>query len=137
MRKRVEKVSSIERIKSNVDKEIGDSIRSYQYPGVKVDEDFKRYYPFDELASKVLGFTGSDLKDLEELLEQTVGKGVDVYTHSEMLPGQYYPAFKKYPHFAGNYGNAWWKQTDEFEKFNGVMIEHVGPAKGGYWKFLK
>ena len=59
--------------------------------------------------------SGHDLKDLEELLEQTAGKGVDVYTHSEMLPGQYYPAFKKYPHFAGNYGNAWWKQTDEFE----------------------
>ena len=66
--------------------------------------------------------SGHDLKDLEELLEQTVGKGVDVYTHSEMLPGQYYPAFKKYPHFAGNYGNAWWKQTDEFEKFNGVFL---------------
>ena len=66
--------------------------------------------------------SGHDLKDLEELLEQTVGKGVDVYTHSEMLPGQYYPAFKKYPHFAGNYGNAWWKQTDEFEMFNGVFL---------------
>ena len=66
--------------------------------------------------------SGHDLKDLEELLEQTVGKGVDVYTRSEMLPGQYYPAFKKYPHFAGNYGNAWWKQTDEFEKFNGVFL---------------
>lgn len=66
--------------------------------------------------------SGHDLKDLEELLEQTAGKGVDVYTHSEMLPGQYYPAFKKYPHFAGNYGNAWWKQTDEFEKFNGVFL---------------
>lgn len=66
--------------------------------------------------------SGHDLKDLEELLEQTRDKGVDVYTHSEMLPGQYYPAFKKYPHFAGNYGNAWWKQTDEFEKFNGVFL---------------
>lgn len=66
--------------------------------------------------------SGHDLKDMEELLEQTVGKGVDVYTHSEMLPAQYYPAFKKYPHFAGNYGNAWWKQTDEFEKFNGVFL---------------
>lgn len=66
--------------------------------------------------------SGHDLKDLEELLEQSAGKGVDVYTHSEMLPGQYYPAFKKYPHFAGNYGNAWWKQTDEFEKFNGVFL---------------
>lgn len=66
--------------------------------------------------------SGHDLKDLEELLEQSAGKGVDVYTHSEMLPGQYYPAFKKYPHFAGNYGNAWWKQTDEFETFNGVFL---------------
>ena len=66
--------------------------------------------------------SGHDLKDLEELLEQTAGKGIDVYTHSEMLPGQYYPAFKKYPHFAGNYGNAWWRQTDEFEKFNGVFL---------------
>lgn len=66
--------------------------------------------------------SGHDLKDLEELLEQSAGKGVDIYTHSEMLPGQYYPAFKKYPHFAGNYGNAWWKQTDEFETFNGVFL---------------
>ncbi|MCM1163516.1 MAG: hydroxylamine reductase [Muribaculaceae bacterium] len=66
--------------------------------------------------------SGHDLKDLEELLEQTKDKGVDVYTHSEMLPGQYYPYFKKYPHFAGNYGNAWWKQTDEFETFNGVFL---------------
>lgn len=66
--------------------------------------------------------SGHDLKDLEELLEQTKDKGVDVYTHSEMLPGQYYPFFKKYSHFAGNYGNAWWKQTDEFEKFNGVFL---------------
>lgn len=66
--------------------------------------------------------SGHDLKDLEELLEQTAGKGVDVYTHSEMPPAQYYPAFKKYPHFAGNYGNAWWKQTDEFETFNGVFL---------------
>lgn len=66
--------------------------------------------------------SGHDLKDLEELLEQTKDKGVDVYTHSEMLPGHYYPFFKKYPHFAGNYGNAWWKQTSEFEKFNGVFL---------------
>lgn len=66
--------------------------------------------------------SGHDLKDLEELLEQTKDKGVDVYTHSEMLPGQYYPFFKKYAHFAGNYGNAWWKQTTEFEKFNGVFL---------------
>ena len=66
--------------------------------------------------------SGHDLHDLEELLEQTAGTGVDVYTHSEMLPAQYYPYFKKYPHFAGNYGNAWWKQTDEFETFNGCFI---------------
>ncbi|MCM1491073.1 MAG: hydroxylamine reductase [Muribaculum sp.] len=66
--------------------------------------------------------SGHDLKDLEELLEQSKDKGVDIYTHSEMLPGQYYPFFKKYPHFAGNYGNAWWRQTEEFEKFNGVFI---------------
>lgn len=66
--------------------------------------------------------SGHDLRDLEELLEQTAGTGVDVYTHSEMLPGQYYPYFKKYPHFAGNYGNAWWKQTDEFETFNGCFV---------------
>ena len=66
--------------------------------------------------------SGHDLRDLEMLLEQTKGSGVDVYTHSEMLPAQYYPAFKKYPHFAGNYGNAWWKQKDEFESFNGPIL---------------
>lgn len=66
--------------------------------------------------------SGHDLKDLEELLRQTEGTGVDVYTHSEMLPAHYYPAFKKYPHFAGNYGNAWWKQDREFALFNGPII---------------
>ena len=66
--------------------------------------------------------SGHDLKDLEMLLEQTAGTGIDVYTHSEMLPAHYYPAFKKYPHFAGNYGNAWWKQKEEFEKFNGPIL---------------
>ena len=66
--------------------------------------------------------SGHDLRDLEMLLEQTKGTGVDVYTHSEMLPAHYYPAFKKYPHFAGNYGNAWWKQKEEFEKFNGPIL---------------
>lgn len=66
--------------------------------------------------------SGHDLKDLEMLLEQTRGTGVDVYTHSEMLPAHYYPAFKKYDNFAGNYGNAWWKQRDEFEKFNGAIL---------------
>ena len=66
--------------------------------------------------------SGHDLKDLEMLLEQTQGTGVDVYTHSEMLPAHYYPFFKKYTNFAGNYGNAWWKQKEEFEKFNGPIL---------------
>ncbi|GKX65328.1 hydroxylamine reductase [Inconstantimicrobium mannanitabidum] len=66
--------------------------------------------------------SGHDLRDLEMLLEQTEGTGVDVYTHGEMLAGQYYPKFKKYKHFAGNYGNAWWKQKEEFEKFNGPIL---------------
>ena len=66
--------------------------------------------------------SGHDLKDLEELLDQTQGTGVDVYTHSEMLPGHYYPAFKKYENFVGNYGNAWWKQKEEFETFNGPVL---------------
>ncbi len=66
--------------------------------------------------------SGHDLKDLEQLLEQTAGTGIEVYTHSEMLAGQYYPAFKKYPHFAGNYGNAWWKQKEEFESFGGPIL---------------
>ncbi len=66
--------------------------------------------------------SGHDMKDLEELLKQTAGTGVDVYTHSEMLPGHYYPAFKKYDHFVGNYGNAWWKQKEEFESFNGPIL---------------
>ncbi|MDY5731242.1 MAG: hydroxylamine reductase [Eubacteriales bacterium] len=66
--------------------------------------------------------SGHDLKDLEQLLEQTQGTGVDVYTHSEMLPAHYYPAFKKYAHFAGNYGNAWWKQKEEFATFNGPIL---------------
>lgn len=66
--------------------------------------------------------SGHDLRDLEMLLEQSAGQGIDVYTHSEMLPAHYYPAFKKYPHFAGNYGNAWWKQKDEFESFHGPIL---------------
>jgi hydroxylamine reductase len=66
--------------------------------------------------------SGHDLKDLEELLRQTEATGVDVYTHGEMLPAHYYPAFKKYRHFAGNYGNAWWKQDKEFESFNGPIL---------------
>lgn len=66
--------------------------------------------------------SGHDLKDLEMLLEQTQGTGVDIYTHSEMLPAHYYPKFKKYPNFIGNYGNAWWKQKEEFEAFNGPIL---------------
>ncbi len=79
--------------------------------------------------------SGHDLKDLEMLLEQTKGTGVDVYTHSEMLPAHYYPAFKKYEHFAGNYGNAWWKQTEEFESFNGPILmttNCIVPPKDSY-----
>lgn len=79
--------------------------------------------------------SGHDLKDLEMLLGQTAGTGVDVYTHSEMLPAYYYPAFKKYPHFAGNYGNAWWQQTTEFEKFNGAILmttNCIVPPKASY-----
>ena len=66
--------------------------------------------------------SGHDLKDMEELLKQTEGTGVDVYTHSEMLPANYYPAFKKYKHFVGNYGGAWWSQVTDFETFNGVIL---------------
>lgn len=66
--------------------------------------------------------SGHDLRDLEMLLEQTEGTGVDIYTHCEMLPGHYYPAFRKYSHFAGNYGNAWWQQREEFESFNGPIL---------------
>ncbi|NCC48432.1 MAG: hydroxylamine reductase [Clostridia bacterium] len=66
--------------------------------------------------------SGHDLRDMEQLLEQTEGTGVDVYTHSEMLPANYYPAFKKYEHFVGNYGNAWWKQVTEFKSFNGPIL---------------
>jgi len=66
--------------------------------------------------------SGHDLKDMEELLKQTEGTGVDVYTHGEMLPANYYPAFKKYDHFAGNYGGSWWRQNEEFESFNGPII---------------
>lgn len=79
--------------------------------------------------------SGHDLKDLEQLLEQTKGTGVDVYTHSEMLPAHYYPAFKKYPNFIGNYGNAWWKQKEEFESFNGPILmttNCIVPPKDSY-----
>jgi hydroxylamine reductase len=79
--------------------------------------------------------SGHDLKDLEQLLEQTQGTGVDVYTHSEMLPAHYYPAFKKYSNFVGNYGNAWWKQNEEFESFNGPVLmttNCIVPPKNSY-----
>ena len=79
--------------------------------------------------------SGHDLKDLELLLEQTKGTGVDVYTHSEMLPANYYPAFKKYDNFVGNYGNAWWKQREEFELFNGPILmttNCIVPPKESY-----
>lgn len=79
--------------------------------------------------------SGHDLKDLEMLLEQTKGTGVDVYTHSEMLPAHYYPFFKKYDNFAGNYGNAWWQQTTEFESFNGPILmttNCIVPPKDSY-----
>lgn len=66
--------------------------------------------------------SGHDLHDMDDLLKQTEGTGIDVYTHSEMLPAHYYPAFKKYSHFVGNYGNAWWKQREEFEAFNGPVV---------------
>jgi hydroxylamine reductase len=66
--------------------------------------------------------SGHDLKDLEELLKQTEGKGVDIYTHGEMLPAHYYPAFKKYKHFIGNYGDSWWHQLEDFENFNGAIL---------------
>ena len=79
--------------------------------------------------------SGHDLRDLEMLLEQTQGTGVDVYTHSEMLPAHYYPAFKKYPNFVGNYGNAWWRQKEEFESFNGPILmttNCIVPPKDSY-----
>ncbi len=79
--------------------------------------------------------SGHDLKDMEELLKQTEGTGVDVYTHGEMLPANYYPAFKKYGHFVGNYGNAWWKQDKEFESFNGPVLMTTNcliPPKDSY-----
>lgn len=79
--------------------------------------------------------SGHDLRDLEMLLEQTQGTGVDVYTHSEMLPAHYYPAFKKYPNFVGNYGNAWWRQKEEFESFGGPILmttNCIVPPKDSY-----
>src|SRR6056297_2972315 len=79
--------------------------------------------------------SGHDLKDMDELLRQTEGTGIDVYTHGEMLPANYYPAFKKYEHFVGNYGNSWWKQNKEFEAFNGPIVmttNCITPVKDSY-----
>ncbi|EBU9957655.1 hydroxylamine reductase, partial [Salmonella enterica subsp. enterica serovar Tamberma] len=79
--------------------------------------------------------SGHDLSDLKELLEQTKGTGVDVYTHSEMLPANYYPELKKYDNLVGNYGNAWWKQKEEFESFNGPILmttNCIVPPKDSY-----
>lgn len=79
--------------------------------------------------------SGHDLKDMEKLLKQTEGKGVDVYTNGEMLPANSYPAFKKYEHFVGNYGGSWWKQKEEFEKFNGPVLMTTNclvPPKDSY-----
>lgn len=95
-----------------------------------LDEANTKSYGNPELTKVNLGvqdkpgilISGHDLKDMEELLKQTENSGVDVYTHSEMLPAHYYPAFKKYKHFVGNYGNAWWKQKEEFESFNGPIL---------------
>ena len=108
-------------------------LRTGEY-GVKamalLDEANTSHYGKPEITTVDIGvrknpailISGHDLADLEQLLEQTQGTGVDVYTHSEMLPAHYYPAFKKYPHFAGNYGNAWWKQLTEFETFHGPIL---------------
>ena len=88
--------------------------------------------------------SGHDLKDMEELLKQTEGTGIDVYTHSEMLPANYYPAFKKYTHFVGNYGNAWWKQTeDRITSYNVCYTKLLRMAKAisevciGHWLDFK
>lgn len=113
--------------------------------GVKVmallDEANTSTYGHPELTEVNIGvknnpailISGHDLHDMEALLEQTKGTGVDVYTHSEMLPANYYPKFKKYDHFVGNYGNAWWKQKEEFETFNGPILfttNCIVPPKG-------
>ena len=91
--------------------------------------------PLGVRANPGILISGHDLKDMEELLEQTAGTGVDVYTHGEMLPAHYYPAFKKYDHFAGNYGGSWWKQNEEFASFHGPILmttNCVIPVKESY-----
>ncbi|MFC1709030.1 hydroxylamine reductase [Candidatus Omnitrophota bacterium] len=108
-----------------------------------LDEANTKAYGHPEITSVNIGvrnnpgilISGHDLKDIEELLKQTQGTGVDVYTHSEMLPANYYPAFKKHEHFVGNYGNSWWKQDKEFESFNGPIImttNCITPVKDAY-----
>jgi hydroxylamine reductase len=117
----------------SVDDLVALTLKTGEY-GVKVmallDEANTSQYGNPELTEVNIGvrdnpailISGHDLADLEQLLEQTEGTGVDVYTHSEMLPAHYYPAFKKYEHFVGNYGNAWWKQTTEFVTFRGPIL---------------
>ncbi|MBK1731753.1 hydroxylamine reductase [Thiococcus pfennigii] len=108
-----------------------------------LDEANTRAYGHPEITQVRLGvgknpgilISGHDLRDLQDLLEQTAGTGVDVYTHSEMLPAHAYPAFKKYPHFIGNYGNAWWQQDKEFAAFNGPILmttNCITPVKVAY-----
>jgi hydroxylamine reductase len=117
----------------NADDLVGLTLKTGEY-GVKamalLDEANTSKYGNPELTNVNIGvknnpgilISGHDLTDLEQLLEQTKGTGVDVYTHSEMLPAHYYPAFKKYDNFVGNYGNSWWKQISEFESFNGPIL---------------
>ncbi len=117
----------------SVDELVALTLKTGEY-GVKVmallDEANTSKYGNPEITSVNIGvrnkpailISGHDLTDLEQLLEQTKNTGVDVYTHGEMLPAHYYPAFKKYDHFVGNYGNAWWKQTGEFETFHGPIL---------------
>jgi len=108
-----------------------------------LDESNTKAYGNPELSHVNIGvgtnpgilISGHDLKDMEELLKQTEGTGVDVYTHSEMLPANYYPVFKKYSHLKGNYGNAWWKQDKEFASFNGPILmttNCITPVKEAY-----
>lgn len=119
--------------KLNADDLVALTLKTGEY-GVKVmallDEAHTSTYGNPEITQVNIGvrdkpailISGHDLKDMEQLLEQTAGSGVDVYTHGEMLPAHYYPAFKKYDHFVGNYGNAWWKQVGEFETFKGPIL---------------
>ena len=115
----------------------------YGVAGMALDKANTEAYGNPEITRVSLGVRGNpgilvsghDLRDLEMLLEQTQGTGVDVYTHSEMLPAHYYPAFKKYPNFVGNYGNAWWKQKEEFEAFHGPILmttNCIVPPKDSY-----